>query len=168
MNETGSFLSTPAILMIVSLAIYMVTVRQVTVFSFVLLGMLFLEFTHLGIEYFMFGWFENTTNFELVVFCWYWSFAVTDWLFAYLIFVNQQDPDNPKDTISALIAWVFVLMGLIQVFRYVDRAIIETNVFGLFYQQSILVLNATLAVLVAINVGLAIVGKFRKQDRLTL
>lgn len=96
---------------------------------------------HLGIEFASRMLWSSESTLALGSAIWYLGFALTDFLFVVVTVLVCRKYSLKRDSLSVFILIAFFMMGFIQVTRYCDRYIIQTNALGDFYTYSILILN---------------------------
>lgn len=85
---------------------------------------------------------------DLIIHIWYLGFAFSDFVFVGVILAYSKFKELERDVISDSILACFVILGFIQLARYVDRVIIGSDVLGLLYKNSIPAINTIMTILV--------------------
>lgn len=129
----------------VALLLHVLTVRRLTAFSFVIVGVLLLDFLHVGYEFFLKSYFHDPALSTLVYYGWYLGFALSDFAFVALIAGICKNAHLKLDIASKVILSLYVLLGVIQLFSLVERLIVSSKVALYFYTQSIPILNFVIA-----------------------
>ena len=137
-----------ALLFLAALLVYAITVKRLTVFSFVLLGLTLLEVIHLGIEHYFWYIYTSYSDYGVIQFLWYAGFAATDILFVYFLVQISRTLKVPLDWVSSFVMYVYLILGIVQVARYFDRFIFETNYLVTMYTDGIPIVNMVLSTVV--------------------
>ena len=137
-----------ALLFLAALLVYAITVKRLTVFSFVLLGLTLLEVIHLGIEHYFWYIYTSYADYSIIYFLWYAGFAATDILFVYFLVRISRTLKVPLDWVSSFVMYVYLILGIVQVARYFDRFIFETNYLVTMYTDGIPIVNMVLSTVV--------------------
>ena len=127
---------------IVTFVIYSVFVRKITVFSVVLLVKFFLETLHQAIKLFLIGYFLHPVYYDLVNFSWYFLFAVTDILAVIVMYKLVDILKLSKNWLLRSFGVIYIALAIVQAIGYVDRFVIESDIFAEFYSYSIVYANA--------------------------
>ena len=142
----------PALLYMIALSVYAVTVKRLTIFSFVLVGLVLLEAIHLGLEHYMWYIYKTWNNYSAAYFLWYVGFALTDFLFVFLLFRTARMMNTQMEWISSFVTYVYLILGVVQVARYFDRVVYKTDFLVTMYKDGIPLLNTALSAAVFIFV----------------
>ncbi len=142
----------PALLYMIALSVYAATVKRLTIFSFVLVGLMLLEVIHLGLEHYIFHIYTVWQDYFTVNILWYFGFALTDFLFVLILFRTAASMNAKMEWISSFVVYVYLLLGIVQVARYIDRFIFKTHYLATVYGEGIPLLNTALSAAVFIFV----------------
>lgn len=94
---------------------------------------------------------------------WYFGFAVTDFIYVLLVYKIHDKLNLKADKVSRFILTGFIVLGLIQVARYIDRIVIDTNYLAEFYQVSIPAINVSVTALIAFSSAVSIIIHYYKK-----
>lgn len=118
--------------------------KHKTAAPFVISMMCLTSIAHLGIEYISKSMWADPSTLALGSVIWYLGFAVLDFLFVFFIALICRKLKLQRHVLSDFILVVFFTMGYIQIARYCDRYILETNLASDLYTYSILSFNTML------------------------
>lgn len=76
---------------------------------------------------------------------WYWFFALTDIIAVQISIRLCQKWNLAADRFSTYILYAFLAMACIQVLRWLDRIVLETEMLNAFYETSIPLINFSVA-----------------------
>ncbi|GGW89783.1 hypothetical protein [Alteromonas halophila] len=156
------FIPVSAFTLMVVLVVYSLFAQKVTVFSVVLFVQFFMEMLHQGIELYV-GEIDGTLPAHLINFFWYMSFAVTDILIIFVLFRLIRLFKLRADWLVKAVAGSYAMYALIQLSRYIDRMLLETNILGAFYRAAIINLNNIVVLMLVCYLILELVGFVRKK-----
>lgn len=154
-------LSIASLLYVVALLLYVFIVRRLTAFSFVIVGVLLLDFLHVGYSIFLTSFFQDPSSETFVFYAWYLGFAVTDFLFVWLLVSWCKNSGLQLDIGSKLIIAIYAVLGVLQCFRLIERLIINSELMGFIYTNAIPILNFTIAVILFGFITINLINNFR-------
>ncbi len=140
-------LSIASLLYVVALLLYVFIVRRLTAFSFVIVGVLILDFLHVGYSIFLTSFFQDPSSETFVFYAWYLGFAITDFLFVWLLVSWCRNSGLRLDIGSKLILAIYAVLGVLQCFRLVERLIVNSDLMRFVYTNGIPILNIAIAVI---------------------
>lgn len=132
---------------VAALMLYMLSVRKLTVFSFIFLGTLVLEALHTGIEFYLqsVGALQNYSLFGFLA--WYLTFGLSDMAFGLLIIAAARRMALPLSRVCKLLIGLFLLLGFLQIFTMIERLTLQTVVVGEIYPLVIFAVNTAISVI---------------------
>ncbi len=139
-------LPTAIVFYFIALLLYIFTVRRLTAFSFVVVGVLLLDFLHVGFEFFLKSHFHEPAFSTLVYYSWYLGFAFTDFAFVAVIISMCKSSRLKLDIASKVILSLYVALGLLQIFTLVERLVVNSDIVNFLYTHSVPILNFVIAV----------------------
>ncbi|MEW9796582.1 hypothetical protein [Alteromonas sp. CYL-A6] len=142
--ETAS-LST--LLYVAALIAYSLTVKRITAFSFVLVGLLMLEGLHMGGQFLMASYYNEPAYTTIIYYSWYLFFAVTDFLYIGLTVLFCRKAGLAIDRVSYLLLSLYAFMGGLQVVRLIERTWVDTQIMEWFYTNSIPFINIVIGII---------------------
>ena len=147
---------------------YLFLVSRKTAFAIVLLFACVLGVLHIFWEMFLFKLLHINELRPIVASLWYVGFAATDFVYVMLAVSFCNKMNLTRDLICNFILFTYLVLGILQVLRYLDRIIIQTDVLGVLYKNLIPSLNlavSTAAIFYLIKVVLTY-SKERKESPL--
>ncbi|RDV24461.1 hypothetical protein DXV75_13630 [Alteromonas aestuariivivens] len=144
MNEFLLLVRPEMLLYLVAFLAYIFSVRTITPFSFVIVGVMFLEVLHQGLTLFLNSSMktEDHVTQVLVFHAWYIGFALTDFIFVSLIYLLSRWLNVNLGLTCQLIAAAFLILGCLQIVGYVDGLFFDgTDWVAFIYTNSIPVIN---------------------------
>ncbi|WP_414827784.1 hypothetical protein [Alteromonas sp. H39] len=147
----------------VALLLHVLTVRRLTAFSFVIVGVLLLDFLHVGFEFFLKSHFHEPAFSTLVYYSWYLGFALSDFAFVAVIATICKNANLKLDIASKVILSLYVVLGAIQLFSLVERLVVNSKFAYYFYTQSIPILNFIIAVTLFGFIAISLFSGLRQQ-----
>jgi len=79
---------------------------------------------------------------------WYFGFAVTDFLYVLLVYKLHDKLKLQANKVSRFMLTGFIVLGFMQIARYIDRIVIDTNHLAELYQISIPAINISVTLLI--------------------
>ena len=95
---------------------------------------------------------------------WYLFFAITDFAFVIfcILFCNKYKLE--QNQFGNYILMIFILLGFVQLLRWLDRLVFDLNLLGGFYSIAIPTLNTVMAVTLIVGVVITIYKKWRTME----
>jgi hypothetical protein len=145
-----------------SLAIWLVALLVTTSFRYLLspfihkrssfepalLLAFFMACIQIGWEVLIGTMFSDHSLRELVGALWYLGFASSDWALIFLILWSVKKFSLSKCYCTDTILFAYAFMGIMQISRYCDRYILETDVLGFLYRNGIPAINSIITIVV--------------------
>ena len=156
-------LSIASLLYVVALLLYVFIVRRLTAFSFVIVGVLLLDFLHVGYSIFLTSFFQDPSSETLVFYSWYLGFALTDFLFVWLLVRLCKGSGLHLDIASKFILAIYAILGALQLLRLVERLLVNSDLMKLIYSNGIPVLNFSIATILFGFIAVSLVNSLRGQ-----
>ena len=131
---------------VAALILYMLSVRKLTVFSFIFLGTLVLEALHTGVELYLqsVGALQDYTLFGFLA--WYLTFGLSDIAFGFLIIAAARQMLLPLNKVCKALIALFLLLGMLQIMTMVERLTLQTELVGQIYPAVIFAVNTAISV----------------------
>jgi hypothetical protein len=129
------------LLNIIALFISVLVLPHRTAFVAILLFIIILQLLHMWFEGYLLNILADTLEKKDVRTLWYMGFAVTDFLFVWVAISYCNLKELLRDKSSNFILLSTCVLGVVQMLRYADRVLINTDVLGDFYSLSIPTLN---------------------------
>ncbi|MCG9964594.1 hypothetical protein [Shewanella cutis] len=104
------------------------------------------------------------TDTELIRQLWYLSFVIIDTICVWSIYLSHRKLRISFDKFSVFICFSFTTMAVIQLVRYTDRIIFETEYFAVIYKYGILSLSMAPMVLMALMLSFSIINFRHAQE----
>lgn len=132
-----------------SLLIYSIYFSRRDSFVITLCSMCLLNLAHMALDDLMMKWYDQGYE-QLVYHAWYLFFAATDFAFCFVAYTLVDRFKLEMQKVSRVVIFSFLTLGIVQVLRYADRIVLETDYFGWLYTASIPAINSgvTISVLV--------------------
>lgn len=127
---------------ILAFSIYCVCVRRVTAFTYVVGMIILLNLFHQWLRFAISGFFHYEDYLYFVNLAWYLSFALTDLAVIYVCLNYIIKKELLRDRASDFVLFCYLFMALLQIVRFFDRIVIETDMLGFVYSKGILLGNA--------------------------
>jgi hypothetical protein len=134
---------------VVSLLVYLVVIAKRDAFVIALSASCVLSIFHQYLDYTLMKMAESEANIEFVRNAWYMSFALSDFMYVFVVYYITDKLNLKQCKVTTFILTSYIVMGFIQLFRYADRILMETDLLGGVYQHMIPTIN--IAMLVAIS-----------------
>ncbi|WP_100642979.1 hypothetical protein [Alteromonas facilis] len=129
---------------------YILNFRRVDTFVSLCVGILLLTPSQFLFERYLLELAIEPTNKEMVRNLWYIGFAISDMVFVAIVALIAHFQNLKFDFTSKILAFSFLGMAWIQLFRYVDRIVIETDMLGEFYRASIPAINISVTIVIVV------------------
>lgn len=126
----------------------MMNFRVMNTFSVSVVGILLLTSVHFVFEKEMLELAKDESMQALVRNAWYLFFALTNALLIVIVTLYAKAKKLEFDIASKLLMYSFVALSLMQIARYLDRLVLESNVLGNLYSISIPSINITVTLLI--------------------
>lgn len=165
MTEVFALIPPSTLLNLVALLVYVLVVRQITVFSFVLVGVMVIEVLHQGISFYLQSFYGDPSVVEIVFASWYLGYAATDFLFYGLTMHLARTYRFPLDPISNVVMKAFLIMGVMQIVRYVERLITDSDLMGAIYSNSIVLINMIISIMLLGYVAVIFFKNFMPKNK---
>lgn len=154
-------LSIASLFYVVALFTYIFIVRRLTAFSFVILGVLLLDFLHTGYGIFLTSFFHEPTSKTFAFYAWYIGFAITDFLFVWIISAWCRNAGLKLDIASKVILSIYAVLGFLQIFRLMERMLVNSDLMGYVYSNGIQFLNFCIAAILFGFIAFSLLGSVR-------
>ena len=128
-----------------SLLLYTIYFSRRDSFTITLCVMCVLIMVHMVLDDLMMNMFEQGYE-EFVKYAWYLFFASTDFALVFLCYYLIDKYRIPMQKASALILLAYICLGFVQVARFADRLVFNTDVLGGLYTSLIPAINGCLTV----------------------
>lgn len=165
MTEVFDLIPSSTLLNLAALVVYVLIVRRITVFSFVLVGVMIIEALHQGISFYLQSFFTAPDTWALVKVSWYTSFALTDFLFYGLTVHLTHTYRLEMDNVSKIVIHLYLVMGFIQLVRLAERYITNSEIMGVLYSNSIVLITMVISFLLIGYVGKVFIQNFLPNNR---
>lgn len=150
--------------LVLALLIYVFYFSRNDSFTITLSLLLTTYLSHFLIEIFYQWSLDNGYLWQLIAYhAWYLGFALTDFLFMYLAYYVCKRKKFRMYKISEFIIFNFVVLGFIQLLRYADREVFETEVLDYFYTVAIPTIDGAMSLTICVYVVSAISMDFYKE-----
>jgi hypothetical protein len=135
-------------LVILALIIYLLSVRKVTAFAIIVSSSIVLDFIQQWIRFELKNLFHLTDYLFQINAAWYLGFALTNTIFIVLMIQVFKRVNLLRDTASEFLIICYMFMTALQVFRFLDRIVFDTDLIGFIYKCSITTTNVVVAIVV--------------------
>ena len=150
-------------ILLICLAVYCVTYMRRDSFVLTLTLALLLNMIHFGFEYFCVEFLFGVEEYkDLTIHLWYSFFSLTDFAFVAVAIYAHDRLMIRTSQISRYIMAGFIILGLCQVLRYLDRTVLSTKYFSDAYSLMVPTIDTSITLVVAAYTIFAIVIKLRK------
>lgn len=156
-------LSIASLFYVVALLLYVFIVRRLTAFSFVIVGVLLLDFLHVGYSIFLSSFSHDPTTKTFVFYAWYIGFAITDFLFVWALAAWCKNSGLKLDVASKVILAIYAVLGFLQIFRLIERVLVNSDLMSFIYSNGIPILNFCIAAILFSFIAFSLVNNFRSQ-----
>ncbi|WP_100656924.1 hypothetical protein [Alteromonas flava] len=129
---------------------YILNFRRADTFVYLCVGILLLTPAHYVYEQYLLELAILPENQAFVRNAWYIGFAITDIAFVAIVVLLARKAQLKFDFASKVLAYSFVSLAFIQLFRYVDRIVLETDMLGWFYRTSVPTINSGVTLLIVV------------------
>jgi hypothetical protein len=124
-----------------------------TAFEVIVFFTMLLSIGHLTIEYKLHNMGVNGGNVEFIRAAWYLGFSATYLIHIVVCSLYCSAKSLVRDKSSSIILIAFFVAAILQVFRYIDRLILETNVLGPLYTNGIPAINSICTISIVMYVA---------------
>lgn len=135
-------------LVILALIIYLLCVRKVTAFAIIVSSSIVLDFIQQWMRLKLQSLFHLTEYLFEINTAWYLGFALTNTLFVVLMMQVMKRVNLLRDRVSEFLIICYMFMTALQIIRYVDKLILNTDLIGFIYKTSITTTNVVVAIVV--------------------
>jgi len=139
-------------LQVVAFVAYVIYAKQRSAFFYCLLLVIIIAPIHLLLENQLLHLAENPDNNRLVYNGWYLGYAYTDALLVILAIYLCKTRALIIDSVSRMIMISYFCLGMVQLIRYFDRVILESDKLGDVYSIIVPTINVSVTVLVCVYV----------------
>lgn len=129
---------------------YMMNFRRADTFVYLCVGILLLTPAQYLFEQYLLDLAVYPENQAMVRNLWYVGFALSDMVFIVVVALIARAQKLQFDLASKILAFSFISMAWIQLIRYVDRIMMETDVLGQFYSTSIPSINIMVTIVIVV------------------
>ncbi|MEW9796583.1 hypothetical protein [Alteromonas sp. CYL-A6] len=136
---------------ILVLILYSLIGRKISDIAILIVALFVLEGIHLGWELVLIPKIESGEDWELVLFLWYFGFAVTDFLMIGAVVKSCRVLRVELSKASKIVLYLHGVMGTLQIIRYLERAITDTDIFADVYSGGIQSMNAVVSALLVLS-----------------
>lgn len=147
------------------LVAYLLAYSRRDSFSICLLLTIALKMIQVGADSFMWSRQDDPFWHPIVYHAWYMFFGITDWAFVFLTFYVCKRYKFRLTFGCYAIFYSYIALGLIQMLRYADRVVYETNYLGFAYRYTIPVINTTMTIVVSVYIIYLVYIKVAQQER---
>ena len=127
---------------------YIFYTRKISAFFYCAIAVILFTFIQYHLEKELLILAQNP-NFEQVVYnAWYLGFAYLDAVFVILVIYICRKSALPIDNVTRMILLSYFTLGFMQIARYVDRIIMESNSLGEIYSIVIPTINISVTLLI--------------------
>ena len=147
MTEAFESIPSSTLLCLAALFLYLFTVRKVTSFSFVFVGILVLEALHIGIQFALASLVHTPELVPFVYYTWYLSYGLTDFFFVGVVFYLCRRSETELEFVSKLLLWIYLSLGVLQVVRLIERLTINSDIVGWLYTSGVPIVNFGIALI---------------------
>ena len=131
---------------------YILHTRKTTAFFYSLLFVILFTTVHFVLEKQLLTMGHNPIHEQLVYNIWYLGAAYTDALLIILVIYICKKKALAIDTVSRMILLSYFCLGAMQIARYLDRIIIESDILGSLYSIIVPTINVGITLLVCVYV----------------
>ncbi len=146
---------------LVALVIYQFIVQKRTAFSVILMMVCVLDIAHTLYQVQIEKLYNIEAYEDLVSALWYLGFAFTNLIFVYLGIKICTKQRLTTDRVSSFILLSYFFLAIVQLARYADRYIIETDVLAGAYRVAVSTLNVGVTVMVVVFVFTVVSKHFK-------
>lgn len=150
---------------VAALMLYMLSVRKLTVFSFIFLGTLVLEALHTGIEFYLqsVGALQDYSLFGFLA--WYLTFGLSDMAFGFLIIAAARHMALPLNRVCQFLIGLFLLLGVLQILTMIERLTLQSALVGEIYPLIIFAVNTAISVILLGYSARTVISAWLNTDR---
>ena len=129
---------------------YIMNFRRIDTFVYLWVGILLITPSQYVYELYLLELAIQPENQALVRNIWYIGFAISDMVLVAIVALIARAQKLKFDFASNILAFSFISMAWVQLVRYVDHIMIETDVLGQFYSASIPTIHIMVTIVIVV------------------
>lgn len=149
---------------LVSLLAYVICVGKRDGFVIVVGASCFLTLCHFVYDAWVMGLSDGDTDQQLVLILWYLGFAASDFIFVFAAYALLDNFQIPVSKASSFFLNCLLVRGFIQLARYFDRVLVETDYLGYLYSLTIPLVNTGMVLFALATAVLSFVVMSRRKE----